>query len=320
MTAPAPSADAVAAFLAEHHGAPVTEVERLRGGLWSAAFSYLVEGRELVARFGQIREGFEMDRAAMAFARPDLPVPEVLAIGEALGGSFAISVRHHGRFLEEIGPAEAAAAGPAVERLLAALRSVPSEPGAGADWFSAGPAPPQSTWRGWLADALVDDPRRRVSGWRKALAEDASADRLFRACEVRLAELIEACPERRDLVHGDLLHQNVLLSDDLAEVTGVFSWKCSVRGDFLFDVAWCTFWAPWYPGVVAADVWGRMSSAADVEGDEAWADAALRHHCYEVRIGGAHLGWHAWTGDAEGLRSVAARLVEVLERGPLAGP
>jgi aminoglycoside phosphotransferase (APT) family kinase protein len=301
-----PSVDAVAAFLSDLHREEVTGLEPLSGGYWSSAYGYAVGGRELVLRLGDMPEAFEIDRAAMAYDGPDLPVPEVLDIGEALGLSYAVSVRHHGRFLETVRPDEADRAGPAIVRLLEALRAVPAEDG--------------PSWREWLASGFVDDPGHRVSGWRATLAADPELDALFRRSEQVVRTLSGACPERRDLIHGDLLHANVLVAEDASRVTAVFSWKCSVRGDFLFDVAWCTFWAPWYPGVVAADVWGRMSSAADVEGDEAWADAALRHHCYEVRIGGAHLGWHAWTGDAEGLRSVAARLVEVLERGPLAGP
>ena len=46
------------------------------------------------------------------------------------------------------------------------------------------------------------------------LAEDAHIDALFRVCESRIHELLPACPERRDLIHGDLLHQNVLVSED----------------------------------------------------------------------------------------------------------
>jgi hypothetical protein len=64
---------------------------------------------------------------------------------------------------------------------------------------------------------------------------------------------VEACPERRDLVHGDLLYGNVLVSLDARRVEAVLSWKCSVRGDFLFDAAWCSFWAPFHPGVAATD-------------------------------------------------------------------
>jgi aminoglycoside phosphotransferase (APT) family kinase protein len=86
-------------------------------------------------------------------------------------------------------------------------------------------------------------------GRRVALTAQSEADRIFRACEARVRDLVEACPERRDLVHGDLLHSNVLVAEDASRASAVFSWKCSVRGDFLFDVAWCTFWSPWYPGI-----------------------------------------------------------------------
>jgi hypothetical protein len=97
----------------------------------------------------------------------------------------------------------------------------------------------------------------------------------------------------------------------------VFSWKCSVRGDFLFDVAWCTFWSPWHQGIAALDARWRTGNAPDLTPSDL-ADAALRHHCYELHIGCTHLGWNVWTGDTEGLHAVARRLRHVLERGPLA--
>lgn len=125
-----------------------------------------------------------------------------------------------------------------------------------------------------------------------------------------------SCPGRRDLVHGDLLNRNVMIADDASQITAVFSWKCSVRGDFLFDVAWCTFWGAWHQGIAEADLWTRVMAAPSFS-DESLTDAALRHHCYELRIGATHLGWNAWTGDRDALRAVAAHTAAVLERGPL---
>ena len=306
-------------FLASRHGCPVTDLEALHGGFWSSAFAYRVHGRELVVRFGSIREGFEMDRMAMAFDRPDLPVPAVLEVGDVFGGAYAISMRHHGRFLENVRPEEASVVGPTIVRLLAALRAIPVEDGVPVAWQPDGPAA-ESTWRRWLSDSLLDDPRQVVSGWRATLAADTGLDRLFTACEARVRTLSDACPERRDVLHGDLLNSNVLISDDARHIAAVFSWKCSQRGDFLFDTAWCTFWGAFHPGIAAADVFGGVLSDPSMAADaEALAQAPVRHHCYELQIGASHLGWNAWVGDHDALRSVATHTAMVLERGPL-GP
>jgi aminoglycoside phosphotransferase (APT) family kinase protein len=306
--------DEVAAFLAAHHDGEVADLECLHGGHWSSAYAYRADGRELVARFGQVRDGYDMDQAAAAWSAPDLPVPEVLAVGEAFDGAFAISARHHGRFLEDVSAADAPAAGAALERLLQAMRAVSAPPGAPAEWHPPSQDPATSTWHRWLLDSLVDDPTRTVSGWRAGLADDSALDDLYRRCEARIAALVEACPERRDLVHGDLLHQNVLLDDDASRVTAVFSWKCSVRGDFLFDVAWCTFWSAWHPGIAALDLWSRTVADPSLAGS--LDHAPERHHCYELVIGANHLGWHTWTGEGAARQRVADRTAAILEQGP----
>jgi len=86
-------------FLAGKYGA-VEELRPLGGGFWSSAYSFCHAGRELVLRFGANKDWFEADRAAMAFASPELPVPEVVEIGDAFDGTYAISVRHYGINLE----------------------------------------------------------------------------------------------------------------------------------------------------------------------------------------------------------------------------
>ncbi|HUQ39076.1 MAG TPA: aminoglycoside phosphotransferase family protein [Acidimicrobiales bacterium] len=312
----APAIDDVRSFLLAHHDEAISELEPLAGGFWSSAYGYTVGGRELVLRVGDVPEWFEMDRAAaLAFAGPDLPIPEVVDVGAGLGRSYAISVRHHGRFLEAVGADESDRVGPAVVRLLEALRAVPHEPGASVSWFPPGAA--DTGWRAWLAAGLSEQPGHPVSGWRSKLAAEPGLDHLFVAAETRVAELAVDCPERRDLVHNDLLHANVLVAADASRVTGLFSWKCSVRGDFLYDLALCTFWAPWFPGFAAVDIWTRvMASASAADAD--FADAAARHHCYELQIGAHHLGWGVWVGDQLALDKVAARLTEIIERGPLA--
>ena len=68
----------------------------------------------------------------------------------------------------------------------------------------------------------------------------------------------------------------------------VFSWKCSARGDALFDIAWLTFWA-WPPGIAAIDAWSLRAARG--------ADAAIRHDFYELNIGATHLCWDSQIDD-----------------------
>lgn len=264
-------------------------------------------------RLGTIPEGFEADRAAMTFSGPDLPVPTVVVIGQAFGVGYAISERHFGRFLEDVRAEESPRSSPMLGSLLRALRAIDERPDISVSGKPADLAP-QDSWRNHLLAQLVDDGTSRRAGWRATLRQDPQLERLFRACEARVTELLEACPERRHVVHGDLLYQNVLVSEDASTVTGVFSWKCSVRGDFLYDTACCTFFSPWYAGVGAADPWAATLST--LTPDET-RDAGARHHCYELTIGASHLGGYLFTNDDQNLRAAQRRLSEVLERGEL---
>jgi aminoglycoside phosphotransferase (APT) family kinase protein len=309
-----PSREEVAAFLAQHSGGTASDLEPLTGGAWSSAWAYRAGGEELVVRFGRERSWYEADRMAMAFSGPDLPVPQVREVGTTPAGlAYAISVRHHGRFLEDTPVERADALGPTLTRLLVALYRVPASPGTPVMWHPAGA--PARSWRDLLRTRLVD-------GRRAALDGDPKLAALSTAVCDRVRTLLAACPERRDLIHGDLLHANVLVSPDCRRVQAVLSWKCSLRGDFLYDAAWCSVWGPvFYPGIAAVDPLSGLLQDPTVRADHsALVDAAVRHHCYELQIGLTHLGESIGTWKQEHLTATAELLAEILERGPLPAP
>jgi aminoglycoside phosphotransferase (APT) family kinase protein len=310
-----PSIEQISKWLAGKHHAEIMDLVPLSGGFWSSAYAYRVGTQDFVLRFGDMAEWFEIDKVAMRFKGPNLPVPNVVEIGKALGLDYAISERHFGRFIENTAADEGEAVGRTLETLLAAMRSVASSLDDGVIWYDP-EGSKNMTWHTWLKGGLVDNPDAYVHGWKVKLAEQPVIDHLFKRCESRIHDLLPACPERRDLIHGDLLHQNVLVSNDASQVTAVFSWKCSAKGDFLYDVAWCTFWSGWHPGIAASDIWNRTIKAPDL--DEAdLENASLRHHCYELQIGASHLGWNAWVGNQKDLEAVARLLEHKLEDGPL---
>ncbi len=305
----------VGAWLAGNYAGVVSDLTPLGGGFWSSAYAYRVGNHEFVLRLSDMREGFEIDRAAMRFTSPAIPVPEIVEIGSAFDRSFAISRRHYGRFIETAPTSDSAAVTQTLATLLRALRTQTPARGCDVNWYDPEPSTGM-TWHAWLRSGLVDSPDRTVHGWRAKLAADPRMDRLFQTCEERIEALLPTCPERRDLIHGDLLHQNVLVSDDARRVTAIFSWKCSALGDFLFDVAWCTFWSPWHPAIDPADLWQRTLTAPDLSEDDR-RDAPLHHHCYELQIAASHFGWNVWTGNDQALVRLAAETDRLLDRGPL---
>jgi aminoglycoside phosphotransferase (APT) family kinase protein len=297
----------VKAFLDDHFGESVDNVKFIGAGDWSRAFSFNREGLELVARFGKYREDFEMDRLAMAFERPGLPVPRVLEIGPAFGESFAISERHVGRFLDSIGVGESEQLASGVLRLLDALREIPVDQNSSARWPRGSP---HISWRDWLTTSVVDDGNERVGGWRKQLARAPEIEALYTRSVQEMLAIVADVPTTMHVVHRDLLNRNVLV-DDQCSVTAVYDWGCSVFGDYLFDVAWFTFWAPWMKGVGQLDV-GELvrSHHREIGVDVTSYDARLR--CYELQIGAEHLGYQTMMNDPAERVKVAARLNDVL--------
>ena len=170
MSAEQLSRDEVVAFLGGQPGTP-EGLEALSGGAWSSAWAYRAGGEELVVRFGPQVSWYEADRMAMAFAGPDPPVPEVREVGTTPSGrAYAISVCHHGRFLEDTPVEQAGAIAPTLTRLLVALYRVPAGPDTSVVWHQG--AASTASWREFLLDGLVDDPGKLVHGWSAVLAGD----------------------------------------------------------------------------------------------------------------------------------------------------
>ena len=187
-------------------------------------------------------------------------------------------------------------------RGLDTLRRMPSS-------AAGGPA----GWRDWLRSGLVDRPGERVSGWAAILAGSAALSELFTAGEREFSSLLGTCPEIRHMVHGDLLNRNVLVAPDGSRLAAVFDWACSVWGDFLYEAAWFTSWAPGHPGLAAIDFGSVIRGHYRATGVEV-PRFGERLRCYELHIGLTHLAYCAFAGrDREDdLWAVARRTREIL--------
>ena len=290
--------DVLHQWLGARLGEPITDVQPLDGGFWSSAFAFRADTRELVIRFNPDPSGFLIDAKAMQFE--NLPIPKVLDIGEGLGFHYAISERHYGTFLElfEDNPTEAA------KKLISSLANQDTPKVANVNWFEEDQSQTYA-WRSWLLDSLY---RAQDS-----VTSSHPAITLSRCLEI-LEHHADDIPERRDLVHGDLLHQNVLVSET-GDIETIFSWKCSALGDFLFDVAWLGIWIPWHPALQHVDFGSRFLGDLSVPSD-ALENATLRRYLYTLQIGAHHLGWFSSIKDTENLMKMNSYLERAIETGP----
>ena len=293
---------AVSRFLHDRYGS-VDGVHALEGGTWSTAFGFTAGTRALVARFGDHIEDYEKDQMASAWARPQLPVPPVHHVGEAFGGVFAVSERMTGDHLDALPPERMSRAISALMETLLALESV-ALPGDGyGGWLAPTGHASHDSWHEFLL-SVPDRDDARLQGWREGLAAHPHARQMFDDAQRRLEQVVHHCPDRRQVIHGDLLAGDVLVDAD-DRVSGVLDWANSLAGDPLYDYAWLIFWAPWHPGLDAASV--RRHATAGHGGD---LDKRLL--AYQLQIALDTMQYQAFAGLADDLAATASYVRDLL--------
>ena len=287
--------------------AQVTQLEALKGGFWSRAYGCLINGEPTVVRFAWDGEGFDIDSQAAQLQGAGFAVPQVFDWGPTTtqGGSpcwYALSKRYFGRFPDDLSPADAQAGTWCLTKILEGLVSI-EPPNQRIYWWqqenSSAPAP--SSWRERLTCSL----RSNTPSHPEYPTDTTQRGRMA------FDELLEACPERRDVVHGDLLYHNVLLTPQLDGVEAVFSWKCSTLGDHFYDVAWCLFWGEYHAGVDPDVVLEWLQRVPYP--DPLMHDWPTRVRCYQLHIALTHLEWFVQTDDADMLQWTAARIEDLLK-------
>jgi hygromycin-B 4-O-kinase len=303
------SSDHAREFLRAHLGQDVGPVELVGEGWWSRCFGFRYRDRDLVIRFGRHVDDFRKDQRASAFTSAALPVPEVVDLGDAFDGYFAISTRAYGVPLESLDLDEWRAVLPAFFATLDALRALPPPDASGYGIWNADGRAPYGSWREFLFSVDLDVRELRTHGWRQKLIDSPLGDASFVAGLEVLRELADGLTPERSVVHADLSNRNVLVDGD--RITAVFDWGCSLYGDFLYDIAWLAFWEPWYPALTELDIRSRAREHYDAIGlDVPDFDVGIR--ACMLHIGLDHHAWNAITGDHATLALVADRTTSLL--------
>lgn len=296
-------------FLARHTHGRAESIELIGAGAWSQCFGFHLGVQDLAVRFGRHVDDFQKDKRASAYATSALPIPEVLEIGPAFDGYYAIATRVYGVPLESVNAAQWQKLVPSLADTLEAIRlaDVSLTQGFGG-WGEDGNAT-QPSWADHLLVSMIDTPDRRTFGWRNKLARNEMGTATFDWGFARLKSVAQV-PVPRDLIHCDLINRNVLVDTD--RIAGVFDWGCSLYGDHLYELAWFEFWSPWYPEL---DM--RLLTAAL---EQRWRDTGYNPDYKEERlrasylhIGLDHLAYNAFTGNVESLEATAHRLRELVQ-------
>jgi hygromycin-B 4-O-kinase len=270
----------ILADLRSRFGPDISDPQPLATGAWSRAYALGVDDREVVVRVGNHGEDYLKDAtAATTFASSRVPIPGVIAYGEVGGLFYVVSERLHGTVLDDLDAGQVTRVLPSLLGALDAMRSVDLAGTTGFGiWRPDGTAP----CPGWAQALLaIGDDRPRLPGWRDALAASPIGMGPFEQGLQRLQDLVAHLPNVRELIHGDLLSRNLLVSGNA--VAGVLDWGNSMYGDSLYDAAWLIFCWPLYPQWKSVDIRAHIRDHLCI-GGRLPAGFDERIHAYEIHI------------------------------------
>ena len=295
-------------FLQEKFGSQISELTLLSGGEWSQAYSFIHQDRKYVLRWCNSSETFEKDAFASSFNSEAMLIPKIIYEGMKYDKYFAISEFAQGKFIETLIPIELEKTLPSLFNLFDALRNADlSKSTRYGGWDKSGIGGHKS-WKEYLLDVKNDHNDALTHGWYTSLANSTLGTNIFDQLYSRLLSLVDQCPEVRELIHADLLNYNLLVSDN--KISAVIDWQCSLFGDSLYDIAWFTFYAPWYPQLEAVQLCQKAIAHFESIATNT-LNLKTRLLCYHLHIGLGSIAYNTFKKDWKAAQEVAEYTLKI---------
>ena len=106
-----------------------------------------------------------------------------------------------------------------------------------------------------------------------------------------------------------MLHFNLLVKND--QISALIDWGCSKFGDFLYDLAWFTFWKVWHPAMKDIN-FRKLALQHYNEIGLKVVNFEKRIRCYEIHIGLDAIAYGAFKQNWPLIGTVIKRLNTVL--------
>jgi len=235
---------------------PVRTLTPLKGGEWSAAYKFSLDSHTFVIRLSHTPENFYRDKISAGWSSSSLPIPQILKIDRYQDQYYAISPFFNGVAFEILSASDLEQTIPDFLSMMTALQSVNLN---SVEGFGTLTPEGKGAFRSWaeaLLDVNNDRPDSLIHGWKEILAKTPEAGRKYDRFYKQLTDLVQYCPEQKNLIHSDLLYQNLLVHNH--KINAVLDWGCAMVGDPLYDIAIFAFFEPWYPAFTGVNLIQKM--------------------------------------------------------------
>lgn len=286
----------VFSFIKNNFDNSVSNLEFINGGEISQAFSFQTNKGNFVIRVNTNSKSFYKDQYAFErFGNKGIPIPKIITIGHIDDiYHFAISEKAEGKHITALAEEEYNKTLPSLLEIMNTIHSLDIKETKGFGKWNLEGVGPYNSWKEFIL--AVNEFQDKENLFKTSFLEIDVWQKIYSEIE----KLSEFCPEERFLVHGDYGNNNAV--SDGERVTGVFDWADSLYGDYLYDIAWITFWLKNPERIKQIENYYESKNISNFK---------ERLLCYKLRIGLGSLSFYAYSNQKDKYDSIKQRTLNL---------